>query len=650
MKNPLHFVARIDFETRSKIDLKKCGAFKYAEDLSTEVLCLSYQLPGKPIQTWHPFSDELAPFDLLKHIENGYPVESHNAEFEYCIWNYCATRLYGWTKLPLKQLYCSASMAAALSLPRSLEGLALALDIPVKKDMEGRRLMLKMSKPKKNLEEWHDDLGDFERLIEYCENDVRVEALAAEKLEPLTAFEQKVFWLSLKINERGIKCDTDLIDKAIVYSFQFENEAIKELTEITSGEVTSPNQTAKILAFINTYSTQSPLVDLSALTVTEALKTETHPIVKRVLQIRQALAKSSVKKLKAMRAMACKDKRIRGTILYHGAGTGRFSGKGIQPQNFSRGFYKEPENILKGIGFGDYEFFKIVYPDVFTAISSVLRQMLIADNGKVLNAGDFNAIEARVLLWLANDEINLDEFRAGGDPYKAMAAVIFKVPVSEVTKTQRELGKRAVLGAGYGMGAPKFKDTCKTQGGLEIPIELADRAIQAYRTKYFKVKAFWYGLENACKDAIINKGKLHKVGKLQILYRGDFLKIMLPSGRCLAYYKPHLRPRETPFGMKDTIAFWSVDSVTKKWGVEFTYGGKLVENVTQAVARDIMVNSMINLETTGFPVIFTVHDEIICEVEPGRLPEFLNTMQKLPSWAEGLPIKVEGWEKDRYQK
>ncbi len=649
-------IARIDFETRSKCNLKLYGAFRYAQDPSTSVLCLAYQLPDMHSPTiWHPWLSE-APIDLWEWVVSGGRVESHNAEFEFCIWNYVCVKLYSWPRLSYTQLVCSAAKAAALSLPRKLDQLGPALDLPVVKDKEGHRLMLKMSKPrrptKNDKSEWHEKFDEFERLFEYCETDVITESLASQKMKPLSEKEQKLWELTLKINKRGIYCDLELCKTAIEFAAQREKELTQELIEITDSVVTTPSQRDRILAFVR--EAEVEMDDLTARTVEETLKKEIPNLPRRVLEIRQALSKSSVKKYKAMIGMASDDSRIRGTLLYHGAvPTGRFAGRGIQPQNFARGQVKDVENIYHALESKDYEWFNTLFPDVFTALSSGLRGMLRAAPGNKLYCMDFAAIEARVILWLALDEKNLNVYREGiEDPYKIMASKIFTVPLSEVTKQQRELGKRAVLGCGYGMGAKKFKKTCYDNGGLVIDESLADKAVKAYRENYSSVKAFWYECELKACFAVKNPGIVIKAGHVKWGVQGDFLFCQLPNGRKLAYYKPEVKEVESPWGMKDELSFMSVDTKTKKWMREHTYGGKLAENLSQSVARDVMVDAMFRAEENNYNVILTVHDEIVSETKEnfGSLDEFEHIIAQVPDWAEGLPIKVEGWDGIRYRK
>lgn len=655
-------IARADFETRSKIDLLELGAYRYAFDETTSVLCLSWKLPDGTKGFWHKWCNE-QPVSLFKYIVEGGKVESHNAEFEHCIWNYYCVPALGWPPLPIEQQICSAAQSAALALPRKLEKLVEALGCEIKKDMVGHRVMQRLSKPRKPTKAekdarlgdellWHEDIESLERLFEYNDVDVAAEEGVSVELEkfPLSEKEQKVWEFTVKVNKRGIFVDTELCKIAVEFLTRYGHELTSELKEVSGGALYSANQHARIKEFVNERGVH--IDDTQAATIEEVLKDDFIDLTaRRVLEIRQALGRSSVTKFQKMIDTACPDGRVRGTLLYHGATTGRYSGRLIQPQNFAKP--KPGTNvagILYALSWGDYGLFKDIYPNVLEALSACLRGMLRAAPGHRLMSGDFSGIEARVVLWLAGDMENLKELYLGVDSYKTMAALIYGVPVSQVTKTMRELGKRAVLGCGFGMGPDKFFLTCEQQG-FPITMELAKKAVAAYREKYYMVRNYWYDLNRQCMAAVESPGRLVKFRNLQILKKGRFLLIRLPSGRKLSYPDPEIHQVVKSWGPQDSLTFMEQDK-NQRWVRGETYGGKLTENVTQAVARDIMVDSMLRLEDAGYPVIFTVHDENVCEVPKGfgSEAEFKEIMEVLEPWAEGVPIKVETWEAERYKK
>lgn len=658
----------IDFETRSRCDLKKSGAWAYSEHESTQVLCLAYRLPGSKVRrVWSPFLENLdgedgIPEDLAQAVKDGASFEAHNAWFEYCIWENVLHARLGFPRLELEKLFCSASAGAALALPRRLEDMARVLNARVEKDMEGHKLMMRMSKPKKKTKkdpsEWVDDQASLFRLMKYCVGDIAAEDAVSNIIGDLPPDELQVFRLDQQINARGILCDRPLVEKALSFANAYERELVEELVKITDGEVKTGNQVAAMREWLSSYGLD--LDNLQSHTITEALEDSDflEPEVKRVLQIRQALGRASTKKLKAMLATISKDDRIRGTLRYHGAATGRWAGQGIQPQNFPRGNKDvNVEEAIELINAGDYHAFRAVYPDVLDALSSCLRGMLIASPGHRLIAGDFSAIEARKLAWLAGAVRKIEAFELfdkglGPDQYVLAYSDSFSVPIDKVTKDQRQIGKVAELALGYQGGKGAFQSMAKNYG-MKLPDEEAERVKVAWRNANPDIVAFWYALEGAALQAIQNPGQVFKAGKhIAFKFQGLFLWCRLPSGRKLAYYRPQVRPTETKFGIKMQISYEGVDTYTRKWQRTTTYGGKLAENVTQAVSRDYMAYSMIQINDAGYPAILTVHDEVVTDTPNGHgsVEHFEEIMTKAPTWAKGCPVKVEAWEGQRYKK
>lgn len=642
----------IDFETRSECDLKKCGGYIYASHPSTTILCMGFSYQGKKY-LWK--ENESLPPELFKFIGECDFVVSHNYMFEYYIWNIVGKNKFLFPDIPFHKWDCTLSRACAYALPRGLEMLGGALGLPVEKDMKGNRVMLKLSKPRKpsklNKDLYCNDPADFEILYNYCLKDIEVQTLVDEKLYTLSEKEKKVWALDFKINDRGIPVDIDSVKIALSYADRFSLEQNKLLSAITKGAISSSGQSAATLGYFYMHGFD----DLSSLTASDVKKAlesgENLPDnIKQILEIRQKLAKSSVRKLQAMLYRVADDGRIRGGLVYHGATTGRWAGAGIQIQNFPRPTIDEPEQVIEDLQLG-FDAFYEKYPDMLGAISSALRYFIRAPEGKELVVSDFAAIEARAVFWLAESALGTMQLAQGRDIYKEMAARILKKPVEGITKDERQLGKQAILGAGFGMGASKFKITCEGYG-MDISDDMAEKAVKAYRETYEDIPAFWYGVENAAVAAI-KTGQLTTYKKVKFKVIGDYLFCQLPSGRKLSYYKPKLQKTATPWGAeKDQMTFMGVDSFTKKWTRQSTYGGKLVENITQAVARDIMVNSMENVEALGWHVIFTVHDELVCEVDKDSVTveEFDKQMSAVPSWAIDLPLKVETYISKRYKK
>jgi DNA polymerase len=638
-------VIYIDFETRSTVDLKRCGAWKYAADPSSDVLCLTYAIKDLPVSIWYPGED--MPKDLKYYINYGFPVESHNSFFERAIWRNIMVPRYGWIDIPDDQWRCSASRAAALALPRSLEMVGQALSLPIQKSQEGKRIMMKLSHPNAK-GAWCGTSEDFRALYAYCKQDVAAERCLSKKIPQLISNELKVWQLDQKINERGIRVDREAVHASLKLLKAYTERLGAEFREITGGGIDSPTQRDKTLSWL-----KNEGLEMEGLTKNQVLDAiggkngKNTEKTQRVLEIRQAISKTSTAKYQAILDGTCLDGRLRDLLMYHGASTGRWTGKAIQPQNLPKNTEKiDLDKFFRILKWEDLEAFELCYPDVMKALSSTIRGVFIPSAGKTFFGGDFAAIEARVLFWLAGESKGLEMFRKGDDLYKDLAATIYMVSAKDVTKEQREMGKRGILGAGYGLGAKKFLETTKAFARMDITEELAVRVIDAYRTKYSKVVAYWYDQENKAKEAIDTK---KTVGNWSL--KDGYLFYTLPSGRRLAYYAPKIEVCNTPWGdTKPTITFMAVNAVTKQWERDRTYGGKIVENITSAVARDLLAEAMLRLEAAGYEVVLSVHDEILCEKVKGSVSDFISHMTTLPAWAKGLPVKAEGWCGYRYSK
>lgn len=637
---------RLDFETRSKANIKKVGAFKYAHDPSTRILCLAYKIDNQKTKLWIPGDPD--PDDLIEALPEHH-IEAHNSLFERLIWKAILEPQHHIKAPSVRQWTCSAAKAAALALPRSLDGVSQALDLIHKKDMAGHRIMLKMSKPRKpskhNKAIWFDDPEDYKKLYSYCMQDVKTEKAVSNQLRPLTPIESKIWRIDQNINTRGVACDIESVKNAIFLLKQKEQVELSRLKRITKGKIDSPKQVDKMAQFCNLPNMQKDTVD-------NALKKKLPKKIRKVLKIRQSLSRSSVAKFQAMVDRCCDDNRIRDLLLYHGATTGRWTGTGIQIQNFPRGYLKPHEvlEVIELIRKRDYELIEILYGDLTKVLSSCLRSMLVAPEGKIFYSADYNAIEARVLLWLVNDQKGLNLFRTDQDIYKDLAVTIYDSKLDHITKEQREVGKRGILGLGFGMAEHKFQFTLMKMYRIHIDIKLANKVKTLYRKKYWRIKEFWNDVNDAAMECIETKEAV-KCGRVKFYIEDDFLFCKLPSGRDLAYYKPQLKYIKKKWGTQLSITFMGFDE-KHKWTRIDTYGGKLTENIVQGLARDIMSNGMINVEKADYPIVLSVHDELVSETDEnkGSVEEYENQMCMLPKWAKGLPIKADGWKGNRYRK
>ena len=584
---------------------------------------------------------------------------AHNAFFEQVVTRFVLTKYLGarmLSDIPIYRWECTASMAAALALPRSLEKACLALSLPIKKDMDGRRLVLKYCKPRKptknNPNRWHDNRDEIDKIIKYCALDVDAMAGLYGALPALKPSEREVWLLNQKINMRGFHVDKRLIDVVLCLIEKEIRELDRETQILTNGAIESTTQRGAILNFVNTFGAN--LTDLTASTIKSALlRTDLHPTARRILEIRQDVSKTSTAKYEAFKARSAFDNRIRDHIMYHGASTGRDAGQGVQPHNLPSSSISGLESAFGIVAENDLELIRLIYGSPMRVFSSCIRGMIIPTPGYEFFCEDFSAIEARVLLWLADDTAGLDIFRKGIDPYKRLASLIFNTRISEITSKQRDLGKRAELGCGFGMGWEKFLTTCFSNGLTDIDETLAKKAVSGFRELHRPVVKMWSNIERAAIRAVQNPGRAFKIHKTKWYVKNKTLFCELPSGRALAYYDPVIKYANTPWGDRaPKLYHWSVDSFTKKWALGGTYGGKLAENVTQAAARDVMKEAERRVQSAEYDVLFSVHDEILSEREigAGSASEYSALMQVVPNWACDLPIKTEGWQGMRYRK
>lgn len=684
-------IVTLDFETRSASDLGDVGSWRYSEHPTTSAMCLAYHLPWEPkdldhVRLWHMGHPETGvpeappPEDLFYAIEvEGCLVEAHNAWFERGIWTNVMVPRHGWPAIPRELWRCSAAKAAALALPRALENLAKVLRLPFEKDMAGNRLMKKMSKPKKLLKRerlalqkqgvdpdsrlwWIEDPESLERLWAYCRQDVLVELAASEAMPDLSPREVEVYLLDQQINERGVFFDREALDAALSFVERVCGSMVAELAEMTRSEENpdglAPTQRAKMLNWLNGPGGLPHLLDTQGATVDAWLaRGDLLPEGRRALEIMRAVNRTSTAKYYTMRDYQCADGCGHGMLLYHGASTGRWAGSGPQPHNFPRGNIKDMEkvwrDILQAYREQAWDWLEFLYGDVMELFSHAARGAIAARPGQELAVADFSAIEARVVLWLAGEERALEVFRRGECIYCDMASDIYKRPITKKNATERQMGKQAILGLGFQMGAPKFVDTV-AKYGIVIELDFAKQVVDAYRAKYAGVKAMWWDQERAAIEAVKSPGRVIRSGKIQWRMRGRFLQCRLPSGRLLSYCDPVVVQKTTPWGTpQDCLTFMSVHPKTKQWWRGDTYGGTLVENIVQATARDLMAEAMLRVEATGkYRVLMTVHDEVVAECDEGTgdLKEFEQLVAEVPRWAEGCPVNAEGWIGQRYRK
>lgn len=670
-------VCHIDFESYSACELKDAGLDNYASHPTTGVHCMAFCFDDGPVGLIAAMTDALTDFPrVFDHVRSGGTVVAHNAAFELAIWNKVCVPKYGWPLLSPKQMRCTMAQAYAMSLPGSLDKASAALGIPQRKDAVGARVMMQLAKPwrvsgdpsKELTYEFFDPASwpdKFQRLYDYCKQDVEVERALDHRMMQLSQQEQALWVLDYHINQRGVRVDLPAIEKAIAMVEGEKARLDKEMLKATGGVVGKCTEVQLLVKWIKSQGVE--IKGLAKADVLDALKVEDMPAaVRRALLLRQEAAKSSTAKLTAMQNRASRDGRVRGCFQYHGASTGRWAHRGIQPGNLPR-----PRKLTKDddenvrlvyhindlIAQGARDEIDILYGPVMDALADSVRGMITAAPGFELIAMDFSAIEARVLAWLAGQENVLEIFRTHGKIYEHAASGIYRKPIEEVTKAERQIGKVAVLALGYGGGVGAFQSMARVYG-VKVEDALADEIKRAWRDSHAAIVRYWYDLESAAINAV-EFGAVCKAGApgRQAAFKkdGSFLWCKLPSGRVLCYPYPVIKPIETPWGeTKDALHFMSVNGVTNKWEETKTYGGSLAENITQAVARDLLAEAMMRLDAAGFHVVMHVHDEVVIEVPASagddavRKTETL--MAEVPLWATGLPLAAEGWRAFRYRK
>lgn len=658
-----------DFESRSEADLLKVGAWQYSCHPSTDILCFAYFYEGQKFVWCNPYTTPY-PVDLQKNLEamyvlhkailDGVPLEAHNAFFERCMWQNVLVPKHGkyhpdMPMLPTNLVWqCTAARAAIMTLPRTLDKVAKVLNLKEKKDLAGSAVMKQLCKPLSTgaVSVWDATPEKYKILFDYCLQDVSTEVEVSKALPHLSEFEERVYQLDQRMNMRGITIDKRLLRACIQHLNIYLSEAEKRLSKLTGRFIDTSKQAKKMQQWFKLYGIE--VDDLDKETVTALLlRTDLAPEVREVLELRSFYGRSAVSKYESLyKLLDPRDDKVRDYLIYAGAArTGRWAGKLIQPQNFPRptpGLHIDEafiEQVITAPAGG------IPCPEGFhpmDVLTTLLRSMFIASPGAQMFGADYSSIEPRVLFWLAEEETGLKAYRGSGKVYEEMAAYIFLKPMEGVTKTERQLGKQAVLGCGYQMGAPRFRETCAGYG-IDISEDLAKKAVHSYRQLYSKVVDLWYGCERAFKSAMANPNVDYFVNRIRFRANRFMVKIQLPSGRELMYYTPRMvQKKDDPENTK--LVYFGVHPKTKQWAEIDIYGGKIVEHITQAVSRDILAHAMLNLEENGYDTLLTVHDEPIseCLLGYGSVEHYVSIMCDLPEWADGLPMAAEGWEGLRY--
>lgn len=651
----------IDIETRSSVDIGKSGAYKYARSPDFCILLLAYKWNDEPVKIFDLAQGEKVPEWLEKALRDPDVVKhAYNAAFEWYCLNTAgyATPIDQWRCTMAHGLYCgyTAGLEAtgrAIGLPEDKRKLSIGKALiryfctpcaPTKAN-GGRRWNL----PKHAPEKW-------ELFKDYCMQDVVTEKEILNRLEffPMPEEEEKLWQMDVLMNAYGVRVDRDLIRGALRIDAASTEELTEEAIALTG--LRNPNSTAQLLPWLS--KNGLVLETLQKADVTEALEREAlSPTVRRVLEIRQQLGKTSIKKYVAMDSAMGSGDRVRGLTQYYGANrTGRWAGRLVQMQNLPRNYIKTLDGARKIVKAGNYEGLKMIYGNVPDTLSQLIRTAFVPSEGNKFVVADFSAIEARVIAWLAGEQWVNEVFATHGKIYEATASQMFHVPIDRIAKGNpeyalRQKGKVATLALGYQGGT----NALIAMGALNMGLteeELPD-IVARWRQANKRICALWSAVEQAALAAMQTaqpQGIQDLIFALEgeMVYGQYFLTVTLPSGRKLFYPKPFLQ--ENQFG-RPAIHYYTVGQQTHKWEVTSTYGGKMTENIVQAIARDCLAETLRRIDAKGLQVVFHVHDEVIVDAPmETTVEEICQLMAEPISWAPGLNLKGAGFENSYYMK
>ncbi|HFI2437433.1 TPA: DNA polymerase [Streptococcus suis] len=634
----------IDIETYSSNDIKD-GVYKYVDAPDFEVLLFAYSLDGGPVECIDLTRQSL-PAEIQKAIfSDDVRKSAFNAQFErVCLSKHFDAPYY----LDPSQWRCTMVHAQELGLPSSLEKCASYLNLAQEKDTAGKNLIKYFSVPCKptkanggrtrNLPE-HDP-EKWQMFIDYCKQDVVVEMAIAERLSvlPVADREWDFYTVDQRINDRGVALDTELVESAL-YCKDVKMDMLFDELRSTTG-LDNPNSRAQLLPWLKTHGYTAD--GLTKADVQKELKTASGEL-KRVLELKLQTAMSSLKKYEAMERAMCSDGRVHGLLQFYGASrTGRWAGRVVQVQNLARNYLKDLDDARNYVKARDIDAVEILYDSLNDTLKQLVRTAFVAEGDKGFYVSDFSAIEARVIAWYAKEQWRLEVFSTHGKIYEASASQMFHIPIEDVDKELRQKGKIAELALGY-QGGP---GALKQMGALEMGVaeDELQSLVDDWRRANPGIVQFWKDVQTAAIKALRTRAVI-KLGRLRFKYSKGFLLIQLPSGRQLAYARAKLEdgdygPKLTYEGQGDKAYFTKQE----------TYGGKLVENIVQATARDILAEAILRLEKNGYPVVFHVHDECIVEARDTMIETINELMAQAPDWADGLPLNSEGYVTKYYKK
>lgn len=642
-------VLHLDLETYSSADITKTGVFKYIEAPDFEILLMSYVFDDEPVEMWD-FTQVGAPLWLARTLTDPNVIKvAHNCQFERA----CLNKALGIYSPPV-QWRDTMHMAAMNGLPMTLEAAGAALQLEQQKLDTGKALIRYFCKPcaptktnggrTRNLPEHAPE--KWEQFKAYCLRDTETEREIFNRLRgtKVTPTERKVECMDARINERGVLIDRVLAEQAVHMDEAFKAEHSAEMKKLTGLE--NPNSISQLKAWLAARGIQAQSLDKKSMP--ELMKKAIDPTTRRVLQLRQMLGKSSTAKYTAMLSAACADGRIRGTLQYYGAArTGRWAGRIIQPQNFPQNHLDQIDKVRAIVRSGDLEGLELIYDNIPDVLSQLIRTAIVAAPGHTFLVADYHAIEAVCIAYLADEKWRLDVFAGDGKIYEASYAQAFGVPKESVRKgsPERQKGKIMELALGYGGGPGALLAFGADKLGLN-PDQLQE-LVDKWRAASPKITAFWSACERAAKNALRNPGRTFRLANgCAYLRDRDALRLILPSGRRLSYWGAWLDE-------ENRVRFMGQNQTTRKWEKMETWGGRLVENIVQAFARDILAEAMLRLDDAGFPVVFSVHDEVIVEaLASASVADVQRIMAHPVSWAPGLDkyLSADGYATPFYRK
>lgn len=653
----------IDIETRSRADLPEVGAYRYGADPSTEVLMMGVAEAefGAPVYLWVNPKFENAGVktdpEALDLLAKATRVVAHNAPFEIAVLHETGFKPY----FGLDQWECTMAMARIAGLPESLEKCVVALQCAdVFKDAKGKALIRLFSIPKDDgtFNEPTDFPDRWKDFCAYCKQDVVAELFLWRTLQDfrLTGANAHTWQFTLRMNDLGIPVNVPALRNAQRILDEVNQSAGEEFRRLTGLNIT---QREAVRKWINDHGL--PLADMQAETLLELDTSKAfHPDVARAVELYRQMSYAAAKKVQTMLNWVCPDGRMHGVFKFYGTGTGRWSAGGPQMQNA-----KKPTPAMRPVVREAYKAIcdgasaaeiDAIYGNPVEVISSCIRQFVHVPDQPMFDA-DYNAIEARIAVWLSGDEELLAEYRNGVDRYRAMAALIFNKPATSVTSDERDLGKQAILGLSYGMGADKFRTSCEAKG-MKITQELAERAKDAFRRRHYRMVGIWSELDKAMRGIVSRASTRWEIDiragvriSLRWHHPGDmppYLKVTLPSGRDLWYREPSL---VYDAGRSTQVVYQGQQPMSTQWGQIKIYGAKMFENICQAIAADLMSHGAREAESRWMVPFALIHDQALAMQMPGQTPDqFASALTQLPPWATGLPLKAEAKSVPYYSK